>query len=82
MSLLPFIYGKLKKKIFFVRSFQNVIKYWVSRLCPVMDSIFDDVDRKILSQQKSFLHILKAYMMEYIITKFRDFSFFQSEIRS
>ena len=47
-----------------------------------MDSIFDDVDRKILSQQKSFLHILKAYMMEYIITKFRDFSFFESEIRS
>ena len=41
----------------------------------------DEVSAKCWCQQNSFLYILKAYMMVYIITKFRDSSFFQSEVK-
>ena len=48
-------------------------------LRPVVDSIFDDVIRKMVMPAKMFQYILKVYMMVYLITKFRDCSFSQSK---
>ena len=43
-----------------------------------VELIFDDVIRKKLMSGKTFLFILKAYMMVCKFTKFRDPSFSQS----
>ena len=56
-------------------------KYWLSRLRPVVESIFDEVFRKMLIPVKIFSDILKAYMMVYIITKFHESSFSQLEVQ-
>ena len=50
-------------------------------MCPVVNSIFDDVIRKILISVKIFLYILKTYKMVYIMITFRDFSISQLEIK-
>ena len=71
------------KKLFFLsgvfKTYYVFTKYWISCLRPVVESIFDDVIIR-LDFSKNLLYILNEYMMVYIITKFRDSSFFQSEI--
>ena len=55
------------------------VDYWILHLRPVVKSIFDDMIRKMLILAQIILHILKTYMMLYIISKFRDSSFSQEE---
>ena len=48
-------------------------------MLPAVESISDDIIRKMLILAKVFLYILKAYMV-YVFTTFRDSSFSQSEV--
>ena len=48
-------------------------------MLPVVESISDEIIRKMLILAKFFIYILKAYVM-YVFTKFRDSSFSQSEV--
>lgn len=45
-----------------------------------MELIYDDAIRKMLLSATIFLYNLKAYMMVYTVTKFRDPSFSKSDI--
>ena len=44
--------------------------------------LFDDIIRNILMSAKICLYILKAYIMVYIDTNFRDSSFSQLEVKA
>ena len=46
-----------------------------------MQSIFDDVIRKMLMPAKIFQQVLQAYMMLYIITMFRVSGISQSKVK-
>ena len=70
------------KNLFSIWSYKNFMKYWISRLLPVMESILDGIRKMPMIKKKIFLCIMKAYMMVcIIITKFHDSSFSQSEVK-
>ena len=53
---------------------------YLNKPAAIVQSILDDLIRKILTSAKLFVHTLKAYMIVYITAKFLDSSFSQSHV--